>query len=402
MRSIRRLCALGILLAIAAIATPADAGKRAFVVGVDNYKAGLPVLNTANRDAASIAGSLADLGFKIDLIKDPDRAEFDRRWLEFRSSLAEGDVAAVYFAGHGIQILGTNYLLPADTPRRQSPEEVLPVAINFNGIMEELEARKLNATIYILDACRTNPFAQAGAVSDPNAIGQSKGLARMESVFGAFVMYSAGPDEEALDGLHAGDQNSLFASRLIPLLGQPQLSLVDLAKHVQVDVEADARGVGHRQRPAYFDGILGQYYLAEIDQKAVPAGSDERVASSNVIRLGGFATWDDKCKGRPAPRISVSSPPKFGRILTRFEDVTIGGTHFGKGCEKTVMRGIGVYYVMDDRSGGGREIETIQFDINHWSVAPVTKVAETFEIDLATRLSKRLLTSSAATSAPAR
>ena len=318
---------------------------------------------------------------------------------EFRSSITEGDVAAFYFAGHGIQILGTNYLLPADTPQKPSPEEVLGVALNFHSLMEELEARKLSATIYILDACRTNPFSPAAATSGPNTMGQSKGLARMESVFGAFVIYSASPDEEALDGLRAEDRNSVFASRLIPLLKQAQFSLVDLAKRVQVDAEADARSVGHRQRPAYFDGILGQYYLAEIDPKGEAGGTDARVAGNNIIRLGGFATWDDKCKVRPAPRISVSSSPRYGRILTRFEDVTVGGTHFGKACEKSVMRGIGVYYAMDDRGGDRGKIENAQFQVHHWSVAPATKVAESFEIDMATRLSKRLVTSRA--SAPA-
>jgi hypothetical protein len=171
-----------------------------------------------------------------------------------------------------------------------------------------------------------------------------------------------------------------------------QLSLVDLAKRVQVEVEADARSVGHSQRPAYFDGILGQYYLAQIEDSA-PVNADG--FTSNVVRLGGFATWDDNCRNKPAPRINVSTPPAAGRILTRYETITIGGAHFGKSCQKSVMRGIGVYYVLDNAAAHEKIVDTVSFTVSHWSVAPATSANETFEIDPATRYSKRLTTAQA-------
>ena len=369
--------------------TPLAAEKRAFLVGIDKYTAGMSSLMTANNDVATAAKTLADLGFKIEILKDPARAEFDRRWSEFRASLKEADVVVFYFGGHGLQVEGANYLLAADTPRDAPDAVILEKAINFHQMMEELEARLPAATLYVLDACRSNPFAQQGSRKAKSTLGQTKGLARMESVLGAFVMYSAGPDEEAMDVSPASGKNSVFAHRLMPLMGSAPLSLVDVAKRVQVEVERDARGVGHLQRPSYFDGILGQYYLAQIDGSGA-SGADGRLASGNVIRLGGFATWDNNCQNKQAPRINVSTPPSAGRILTRYELVTVGGNHFGKSCEKSVMRGIGVYYVLDEHSARSKAVDTVSFKVSHWSVAPATSANETFEIDLATRYSKRL------------
>lgn len=391
MDMLREMAKLLVLLLAMAVAGPsAFAEKRAFMVGIDKYSAGMAVLKTANNDVAAAAKSLSELGFRTEIVKDPDRAEFDRKWSEFRASLKEGDIVAFYFGGHGVQVDGANYLLPRDTPREGSIAVVLEKAVNFHQVMEELEARRPGATLYVLDACRNNPFGDRAGRKGKSTLGQTKGLARMESVLGAFVMYSAGPDEEALDSSPSSGKNSVYAHRLVPLLGAAQLSLVDVAKKVQVEVEADARTLNHRQRPTYFDGITGQYYLAQLDGQAARSEAEARVVGSSVIRLGGFATWDDNCRTKPAPRINVSKAPAAGRILTRYETMTVGGTHFGNSCDRQTMRGIAVYYVIDDGVAKSDSLDTVTFKVSHWSVEPGTSADETFEIDLATRQSKRL------------
>ena len=139
-------------------ALPAHAEKKAFLVAVENYKAGLPALKTPKKDAATIGKALSELGFTIDLVVDSERAEFDRRWLAFRGTLKENDVAVFYFGGHGIQVDAANYLLPADFSLTSQEADTLNRAINFHRVMEELEGHRLRATLYVLDACRTNPF----------------------------------------------------------------------------------------------------------------------------------------------------------------------------------------------------------------------------------------------------
>jgi Caspase domain len=363
------------------------AEKRAFAVGIDHYGA-VNTLRTAIADAVAVSMSLNDLGFTVELLKDPDRAEFDRKWSAFLGTLHPGDVVAFYFAGHGMQVDGANYLLPKDTPGPDAADTaILEKSLNFHEVMEQLEARHLATTLYILDACRNNPFKPAGAKRARSTLGQTKGLAPMESVYGAFVMYSAGPDEQATDSVDERDVNSIYVRRLLPLLRTANLSLVDIAKRVQVQVEEDARSVSVRQRPAYFDGIVGQYYLGQLAGRTL--GPAERIPGDNVVRLGAFATWDSSCKSRPAPRINVTAAPKYGRIITRFETFVVGGLHFGNLCEKSTQRGIGVYYIVDDANAESTAIDQVQFAVKHWSVAPVTTVNEGFEIDLATRYGKR-------------
>lgn len=369
------------------------AEKRAFVVGINKYTS-LSTLTTAIEDAVAMTKALTELGFKVETLQEADRGTFDKRWSEFLTSLQPGDVAAFYFAGHGVQADTANYLLPKDTPGFEAGETaILSKALNFHQLMEELEARRLAATLYILDACRNDPFKTQGKKpAAKSTLGQTKGLAPMTSVYGAFVMYSAGPDETALDSLPNSPKqtNSIYTHRLLPLISSIQLSLLDVAKRVQVQVEEDARVVPHRQRPAYFDGIVGQYYLSQLDSSGKPLAPNERIAGANVLRLAGFATWDNNCQSRPAPRISVVSGPKYGRIVTRYETFPVTGMHFGNACDKSTQRGIGLYYVVDDARTESTAIESIQVAVKHWSVAPATAVNETFEVDLATRYSKRL------------
>ena len=379
-------CAASLALPLAG-----HAEKRAFAVGINSY-AVFSSLSTANEDAATVSKAFADLGFKVETLKEPTRAEFDRKWTDFLSSLKPGDVAVFYFAGHGMQVDGANYLLPKDTPGLDAGQAaILEKALNFHQLMEDLEARRLAATLYILDACRDNPFKGDASKRGKSPLGQTKGLARMESVYGAFVMYSAGPDEEAIDSLGGSPRqpNSVYVRRLLPLINSAQLSLVDVAKRVQVQVEEDARSVSHQQRPAYFDGIVGQYYLSQLDSSGRSLGPAERIPGDNVVRVGAFATWDSNCKSRPAPRINVTSTPKYGRIVTRFETISVGALHFGNACDKSTQRGIGVYYVIDSANSESTAIENVQFTVKHWSVAPATTVNESFDIDLATGYSKR-------------
>lgn len=366
------------------------AEKRAFVVGIGDYQS-IAQLKTPANDADVMGNAFTKLGFRVEILKSATRAEFDKKWSDFLASLKDGDSAIFYFAGHGLQVDGVNYLLPKDTPDLKLGEpSILNRAIPFNQVMEELEARKLAATLYILDACRNNPFKDVAGKPAKSVLAKANGLARMESLYGAFVMYSAGADETALDSLPSvTSANSVYVHRLLPLLSASELSLVDIAKRVQVQVEEDSKKIKHQQRPAYFDGIVGQYYLSRSDNKGRPLGPADRIPGDNFVRVGAFATWDTACKSRPAPRIAASAP-NFGRIVTRYETFAVAGTHFGNPCDRSSQRGVGVYYVIDDANSNSTAVESLQLTVSHWSVTPATTVKEAFEIDLATHFSKRV------------
>ena len=364
------------------------AEKRALVVGVNSYR-GLPPLKTAINDATAMGKALMALNFVVSTVQDPGQADFERALREFLNSLKVGDAVAFYFAGHGVQIDGANYLLLKDSPGSDGGEKaVLDTAVDFHELMQRLELRGLTASLYILDACRNNPISTNRAKA---AQGQARGLARIESVYGAFVMYSAGPDEEAIDYLRdeRSETNSVYVRRLLPLLSTPQLSLVDIAKRVQVQVDQDAQTISRTQRPAYFDGIIGQFYFSEFERGGKALDSTERIVGDNVIRLAAFATWDSNCQSRPPPRISVVDAPRYGRILTRTETVTVDGVHFGNVCNKSTQKAVGLYYVIDDANKDSKAVEGLKVAVKHWSVNPSTTVDETFDVDLATKFAKR-------------
>src|SRR5262245_18550792 len=224
------------------------AEKRAFAVGVNGYQA-MPPLKTAINDATAVAKALTALNFVVTTLHDPSQAEFEEKWREFLNSLNVGDAVAFYFAGHGVQVDGADYLLLKDSPGPDGGEKaVLDTAVDFHELMQRLELRGLAASLYILDVCRNNAISDNRAKADR---GQARGLARIESVYGAFVMYSAGPDEEALDYLRdeVGETNSVYVRRLLPLFASADLSLVDIAKRVQIQVDEDARSISRSQRP---------------------------------------------------------------------------------------------------------------------------------------------------------
>jgi hypothetical protein len=377
-----------VLVAFTVFPNFALAEKRAFIAGINNYD-NVQKLKTAVNDARTMSEIFKIAGFKVTLAIEPSREFFFEKWREFLTSLKPGDSAAFYFAGHGFQLDGANYLVLKDTPR-SSEEALVSGSLQFHELMEQLEERSLSSSLYILDACRTSPI---GTISAAAPQGQARGLAAIESVYGAFVMYSAGVNEEALDFIIDAkkESNSVYIRRLASLMRSRDLQIRDIAARVRIEVDKDAASINHKQRPVYFDGIVGNYFLFQPPSSLPPLDASSRIPGTNIVRLGGFATWDLNCKSLPAPRISVSQPPRYGRIVTRFESFMIAGTQFGpSSCVNTTQKGIGIYYIVNDDAKDRKAIESIPVTVKHWSVSPAVNSTETFDVDLVTRQSRRV------------
>jgi uncharacterized caspase-like protein len=139
--------------------TVALAARKALVVGLNDY-ASLPRLQTARKDAEAMSKLLTGLGFSVTTLIDPAHAGFTQTWTRFIESITHDDIAAFFFAGHGVQVDAVNYLLLKDASGSEAGDEVLlKSSLNFHELMEGLEAKQPLASIYILDACRSNPFA---------------------------------------------------------------------------------------------------------------------------------------------------------------------------------------------------------------------------------------------------
>ncbi|MBZ0148896.1 MAG: caspase family protein [Pseudorhodoplanes sp.] len=260
----RRWVPVFVLVVAVGWTPPAAAEKRiALVIGIndyDNLRADQQLKKAVN-DSKAVGDALAAIGFEVLRAENVGRLEFNRIWQRFLNRLEPGDTMAFFFAGHGVEVAGSNFLLARDVPRVASGEDDLlkGEAIALARLLDDLRGRRPKMSLLILDACRDNPFPQPGGRS----VGGSRGLARVEAPEGTFVMFSAGTGEAALDRLDAsdGDANSVYTRWLIRLMPQPGLSLPDLAQELRRRVRELAARVRHRQTPAYYDEVVGRYCL---------------------------------------------------------------------------------------------------------------------------------------------
>ena len=250
----------GVLLAL--LPNGAQAARLALVIGIDAYE-NVPRLEKAVGDAEAMAARLSTLGFTVRKVIDPDRRTLNLAITTFRKSLRPGDEALVHFSGHGVEVDGNNLLLPADIPMPTEGDSdfLRNEAIDLSDLMRRIADSGASTQIFIIDACRDNPFAQAGT----RGIGGTRGLVVVPAQKGSFVPYSAGRGQTALDTLGPGDSvsTSVYTRILVESLGQPGLSLSDLAKVVRSRVSALAGQVGHEQQPTYTDELDGDFFFIE-------------------------------------------------------------------------------------------------------------------------------------------
>jgi len=247
------VCLLGLPVA-------AQAKRVALVIGNDEYENISPLKKAVN-DAGAIATSLRKLGFTVRVAKNLSRRQMSRELLEFDGTVAAGDVAFFFFAGHGFEIKGENFLLPVDVPAATDGQEELVRDASFPAqrIIDRLQDRGARTAILVLDACRNNPFARPGT----RAVRGSAGLAPMVPAEGVFVIFSAGAKQSALDRLAEDDSNpnSVFTRYFTKELEKPGLTLVQVAKRTQLIVKQVAASIQHEQTPAYYDQVVGDVLL---------------------------------------------------------------------------------------------------------------------------------------------
>jgi hypothetical protein len=285
----------GLVLAVGHVAGfvgPAFAAQKiALVVGIDTYDRLGPdkQLQRAVNDARSVSKAFDALGFQVVLAENISRSAFTEVWQSFLDRIQPGDIAAVYFSGHGVEIEGLNYLLPRDVPNvtygRQ--EQLKRESLSVSEFLLDLRKRQPKVTVVILDACRDHPLIppEFRAATTP------VGLARMDAPEGIFIMYAAGAGETALDRLPNDDSNSInsvYTRQLLPLLRKSGLALPELARQLRWEVSAIASSISHTQRPAYYDGLIGKFCLAGCEAELVESESAHvRAASAAWEKVSG-------------------------------------------------------------------------------------------------------------------
>jgi uncharacterized caspase-like protein len=274
--SIRDALAFGLAAASLVFAAPVHAEKRvALVIGNNDYR-NVPKLQKAVNDARAMAESLKQLGFSVMIGENQTRQAFIQSLQVFDASIEKGDTAFFFYAGHGFEIAGQNFLLPTDVPAAVEGQEdlVRDASILADRIVERLQNRQARTAILVLDACRNNPFERSGT----RAIAGGGGLAPMTTLpEGVFSVFSAGPRQTALDRLSENDNNpnSVFTRTFAKELLQPGENLVQIAQHTRRIVSELADTVNHKQVPVYFDQMVDDVFLNGVPVKTQPESPKE-------------------------------------------------------------------------------------------------------------------------------
>src|ERR1700716_593988 len=156
--------ALSLAASLLALAQPAQAEKRiALVIGNNDYR-NVPKLQKAVNDARTMGATLKRLGFSVMVAENQTRAAFSQSLLAFDAAMDPGDTVFFFYAGHGFEIAGQNFLLPTDVPAAGEGQEELvrDASVLADRIIERLQNKKVRTAILVFDACRNNPFERAG------------------------------------------------------------------------------------------------------------------------------------------------------------------------------------------------------------------------------------------------
>jgi uncharacterized caspase-like protein len=181
--------------------------------------------------------ALRKLGFDVVEGRDLDRRGIDDAIRQFGRKLDGAEIALFFYAGHGLQVNGRNYLVPVDA-KLERPGDLALDAVDIGNVLAQMEAEK-RVNLIFLDACRDNPLARSLARSlgtRSSAVGQ--GLASIQSAIGTMIAYATQPDNVALDG---EGRNSPFTAALLKHLVTPGLEIGTLMKRVRADVIAATR-----------------------------------------------------------------------------------------------------------------------------------------------------------------
>ena len=233
------------------------ANRKALVIGNDGYKF-VPQLSNAKEDARSIAENLTDVGYKVTLKFDQSEKEMKASLRSFKSQLEPGDEVAFFYAGHGVQLANSNYLVPIDVAG-EGEEQIKDEAISLQRILDDMTDKKVKFTLAMIDACRDNPFKSIGR----SVAGGSRGLAPTTAATGQMIVFSAGTGQQALDklGPNDKDKNGLFTRLFIKEMRKPGIPIDRLVRNVRNDVVNTAKSIGHEQVPAIYDQVVGEFYF---------------------------------------------------------------------------------------------------------------------------------------------
>ena len=299
--AISLLALLALPFAALAQAGPAGEPRLALVIGNAAYRVS-PLANPVN-DARLMETALKNAGFQVIKAENASRRDMQRLIRDFGEKLKQsGGVGLFYFAGHGMQVRGNNYLIPLDADIR-SEDEVAFDSIDAQSVLEKMETARNRVNLLILDACRDNPFIRGSRSA-------TLGLATMNAPSGSLIAYSTAPGSVASDGK---GQNSLYTEQLARMMQEPGLPVEDVFKQVRVAVR---RASNNQQTPWENTALEGNFYFKSGPPQAVapetpvaaprPSGNSQPPAPVAVAQ-----------SSAPQAARAVAAPGNLGVLVLR-------------------------------------------------------------------------------------
>lgn len=219
--------------------------RTALVIGNGTYEKG--ALRNPVNDSRAITQELRKVGFQVISIENADQARMMSAIDEFGRAIKQGGVAMFFYAGHGMQYSGENYLIPVKSDLK-SESELSFKAINLGYILTKLDEAKPQVNIVVLDACRDNPFARSWRSA-------KSGLASIDAPSGTVIAFATAPGKTAADG---SGSNGLFTSHFLKQLSVPDQKIEDILKNTRKAVAADSR---NEQVPWDSSSMTGDFYF---------------------------------------------------------------------------------------------------------------------------------------------
>jgi uncharacterized caspase-like protein len=370
-----RVFALIVALLGTVLASSAQAERRvALVIGNGAYTQAAPLANPAN-DARAVSAALERLGFEVVSGFDLSNADLRKTVRAFADKLVGANVAMFFYAGHGLQVAGDNYLIPVDAAIRTEAD------LDFNAVKLDLITRQLDreakVKIIMLDACRDNPFEKelTRSMGKTRSATVKKGLAEISNAGGTMIAFATDPGSVALDG---DGKHSPFTSALLKHIETPGVEIGLMMRRVTKDV---FESTGERQRPWTNASLTGELYLkggetagvppAPAPTATAPSGFDDRQIElamwQAAEKSGQSADYEEYLKRYPngqfagLARNRLEALKKGGSVNTAAADPTRSADQSQKSnTDEAAELQIGM--TANDRVGVQRRLTLIGFD----------------------------------------
>ncbi|HWW20653.1 MAG TPA: caspase family protein [Steroidobacteraceae bacterium] len=306
-------------------ASAADAGaarpRAALVIGNAAYSAVTALKNSAY-DAHDMCDALTELGYTVSCYVDvKDAREFKARIQDFAAALKPKSEVLFYYAGHAVQLKGENYLVPTSAKLR-AETDVVRETVSLNYIMTQLLQAKHYLNIVILDACRSNPWAD-------NPRGMSSGLAPITAIpRGTMVLYATAANDVSDDG---EGRNGTLTKNLLANIKIPGLTVDEMFKRVSEGVQGDsAAAVGHTQTPALYTNFTGEFCFA---------GCIDKVARAELEKMQ--KANDEQLEKARQEKAELEAHNREVEAHNREMEARLAATVTSMNCDKTVLNDVG-------------------------------------------------------------